>query len=163
MIIVNKNNEKCGILGFLSERRKESTMSAFNTDHLEQCIKTLELSFEKLQGSVSNTPDYEVFRNATVKGFELTLETAGKLLRKALKNYITTPRFVDGLTFKELLRHATKHGLLETKTVERWMAYRDNRNDTAHDYGVEFTKTTLKLLPSFIHDAKDLLKTLKNK
>ena len=34
--------------------------------------------------------------------------------------------------------------------------YRDNRNDTAHDYGEDFAETTLKLLPAFVQDAKAL-------
>jgi len=28
--------------------------------------------------------------------------------------------------------------------VERWFAYRDNRNDTAHDYGEGFANETLR-------------------
>ena len=40
--------------------------------------------------------------------------------------------------------------------VERWLRYRDNRNDTAHDYGEDFAEATLRLLPSFIEDAKAL-------
>ena len=41
-------------------------------------------------------------------------------------------------------------------TVERWLKYRDNRNDTAHNYGEDFAETTLKLLPAFVADAKAL-------
>lgn len=131
-----------------------------NTIHLLQCIKTLELSLERLNATEPTSADYEVFRNATIKGFELTLETAGKLLRKALKAYISTPRTVDELTYKDLFRHATKHGLLDPDAVERWFAYRNNRNDTAHDYGIAFAKTTLTLLPKFLEDAKALQQTL---
>ena len=103
------------------------------------------------------------FAMRQLKGFELTLETAGKLLRKALKAYIGNPRTVDELTYKDLFRHANKHGLLEAPAVERWFAYRDNRNDTAHDYGIAFVKTTLKLLPKFLEDAKALQKILETK
>ncbi len=39
---------------------------------------------------------------------------------------------------------------------ERWMRYRDNRNATAHDYGVDFAEQTLVLLSQFILDAKQL-------
>lgn len=39
-------------------------------------------------------------------------------------------------------------------SVERWSAYRDNRNNTAHDYGEGVVKETLVLLPGFIADAK---------
>ena len=44
--------------------------------------------------------------------------------------------------------------------MERWLAYRDNRTDTAHDYGEEFGKGTLKLLPAFVVDAKALVDTI---
>ncbi len=138
-------------------------MVKLNTDHLAQCIKTLEYSIERLKSSKPDSIDYEVFRNATVKGFELTLETSGKLLRKALKAYIGNPRAVDELTYKDLFRHAVKHGLLDSAAVERWFSYRDNRNETAHDYGIAFVKTTLKLLPDFLKDAKLLQQLLKNK
>jgi hypothetical protein len=109
---------------------------------------------EKLQSAPAGGIEYEVFRNATVKGFELTLETAGKLLRKALKAYMANPRSVDELVYKDVLRGAAKHGLLAPAALERWFAYRDNRNSTAHDYGEGFAEETLALLPGFIEDAR---------
>ena len=45
----------------------------------------------------------------------------------------------------------------------RWFAYRDNRNNTAHDYGIVFTETTLKLLPQFLIDARALQQVLQDK
>lgn len=138
-------------------------MSKLNTAHLELCIKTLESSLQLLNQAAPESIDYEVFRNATVKGFELTLEIAGKLLRKALKTYTGNPRTVDELTYKDVFRHAIKHGILDAKAVERWFSYRDNRNDTAYDYGVVFAKTTLTLLPAFLIDAKALQQTLAEK
>lgn len=138
-------------------------MKQLNTDHLSQCIKTLELSLQRLQQAEKNSLDYEVFRNATVKGFELVLETSGKLLRKALKSYLGNPHSIDELTYKEVLRHASKHKLITTDAVKRWFAYRDNRNDTAHDYGISFAETTLKLLPQFLKDAAALVNTLQEK
>lgn len=134
-----------------------------NTDHLAQCIKTLGSSLDRLNAATPDSIDYEVFRNATVKGFELTLEISGKLLRKALKTYIGNPRAVDELAYKDLFRHAAKHGLLEPAVVERWFLYRDNRNDTAHDYGIAFANTTLNLLPQFIKDAQALQQILQKK
>ncbi|WP_129127405.1 nucleotidyltransferase substrate binding protein [Geomonas oryzae] len=131
-----------------------------NTDHFARCIRTLESSLTLLAASASDSIEYEIYRNAVVKGFELTLETGGKLLRKALKAYTGSPREVDGLTYKDVLRHASKHGLLDSDAVERWFLYRDNRNSTAHDYGVGFAVDTLKLLPSFIIDARALETTI---
>jgi len=138
-------------------------MGKLNTDHLLQCIKTLASSLERLKAANPDSIDYEIFRNATIKGFELTLETSGKLLRKALKIYIGNPRLADELTYKEVFRHAAKHGLLEAAVVERWFSYRDNRNDTAHDYGVAFANTTVNLLPQFIKDAQALQQVLEQK
>jgi len=138
-------------------------MDQLNTEHLVQCIKTLESSLERLNAAAPKSIDYEVFRNATVKGFELTLETAGKLLRKILKSYLGNPRTVDEWTYKDVFRHASKHGLLDAAAVERWFNYRDNRNNTAHDYGIAFAKTTLKLLPEFLKDAKALQQMLEKK
>ncbi len=134
-----------------------------NTDHLLQCIKTLESSLAYLKTSKPHSVEYDVFRNAAIKGFELTLETSGKLLRKALKAYSTDPRAIDELTYKEVFRHAAKHVFLETDTVKNWFAYRDNLNNTAHDYGEAFAEHTLTLLSQFLIDAKALQMTLEEK
>ena len=49
---------------------------------------------------------FDLFRNAAIKSFELSLETASKLLRKALKAYSGNPRSVDALVFNDVLRQA---------------------------------------------------------
>ena len=46
--------------------------------------------------------------------------------------------------------------IMSIDAVERWFAYRDNRNNTAHDYGENFAKETLCLIPSFIDDVSQL-------
>lgn len=134
-----------------------------NTDHYARCITTLEATLIRLNGADPEDIEYEIFRNAVVKGFELTLETAGKLVRKALKTYTGRPREIDALTYKDVLRHATKHDLMSPAAVERWFAYRDNRNNTAHDYGAGFVEETLELLPRFISDARALESVLRER
>ena len=136
---------------------------SLSTTHYARCIQTLESSLSLLGQADADSIDYEIFRNAVVKGFELTLETAGKLLRKALKTYTGSPRSVDELSYKDVLRHAAKHGLLSTVEVTRWFAYRDNRNNTAHDYGKGFAEDTLALMPTFLADARALETTLREK
>ncbi len=44
---------------------------------------------------------------------------------------------------------------------ERFLEYRENRNNTAHDYGVNFAEKTLVLLPVYINDAKQLAAAIK--
>lgn len=126
------------------------------TEHLQRCIDTLQRAIAMLKKADPDSIEYEVYRNATVKGFELCLETAGKLVKKALKPYFANPKQVDTLVFKDLFRHAHKHRLLTQEEVERWLSYRDNRNNTAHDYGQAFAEETLLLLESFLVDVKQL-------
>ena len=47
--------------------------------------------------------------------------------------------------------------------MERWFSYRDNRNNTAHDYGVGFAEETLALMPKFITDVRDIEANLRKK
>lgn len=123
-----------------------------NTDHLKRCIRTMQSSLTMYEQAEPESIDQEVFRNAIVKGYELTQETAFKLVKKALKDFGHGAKKLDTTPIKDLLRLAATHGLMTLEEVERWFAYRDNRNNTAHDYGEGFAKETLVLLPGFIAD-----------
>lgn len=127
-----------------------------NTDHLKRCIRTMQSSLTMYEQAEPESIDQEVFRNAIVKGYELTQETAFKLVKKALKDFGHGAKKLDTTPIKDLLRLAATHGLMTLEEVERWFAYRDNRNNTAHDYGEGFTKETLVLLPGFIADVTRL-------
>ncbi|MCY3693608.1 MAG: nucleotidyltransferase substrate binding protein [Chloroflexi bacterium] len=131
-----------------------------NTDFLARCINTLESASVELQRRGPNDSFYDILRAAAVKEFEIILEQSGSLLRKRLRPYFASNRAADRLTFKDAFRHAAKHGLLTTEASERWFRYRDNRNDTAHNYGEGFAESTLELLPEFIEDAKHLARVL---
>lgn len=135
---------------------------SLSTAHLERCIQTLELSLEKISQCETNSIEYELYRNSTIKGYELTLETAGKILRKVLRQYFATSKEADRLTFKDIFRTGLKHSFIEASEIERWMEYRDSRNSTAHDYGENFAESVLPLLPQFIIDVKALLKRIPN-
>lgn len=134
-----------------------------DTNRLRRCIGTLESSQNFYRQAEEGSIDQEVFRNAIVKGYELAQEPAFKLLKRALKDYGHGGKKLDATPVKELLRMAATHGLMSLAEVERWFAYRDNRNDTAHDYGEGFANETLKLLPDFIDDAKTLEATLRER
>jgi hypothetical protein len=45
---------------------------------------------------------------------------------------------------------------MDVPAVERWLSYRANRNNTAHDYGEGFANDTLKLLPIYLSDVRAL-------
>jgi len=128
---------------------------SLNVEHLLRTA-TLEQAIIKLS-EVQPDSDavlYDLYRNAAIKSFELSLETAGKLMRKALKAFSGSPREVDRLVFNDVLRQSGKHGILDLPAVERWLAYRANRNNTTHDYGVAFADETLQLLPAYVRDVR---------
>lgn len=77
-------------------------MADINTEYLEKCIATLEKSYEMLQQATEGTIDYELYRNSLVKGFEMTLEQSGKLLKKVLNPYFSSKKIVDSLSFKDI-------------------------------------------------------------
>jgi len=137
-------------------------MGEINTEFLQRCIDTLEKSYQLIKTVEENSIDYEMYRNSLVKGFELTLEQSGKLLKKVLRPYFATKKSADTLFFKDIFRNAAKFGLLDDEVVERWLKYRDNRNSTTHDYGAGFANDTLKLMDSFLPDVKNLKKVIDN-
>ena len=143
--------------------QKKNNQNRINTEFLSRCIQVLELSYKKIQNKDPGDIGYDIYRSACVKEFELILEQCGKLLKKRLQDYFSSNKAVDELNFKDIFRYAAKHSLIHCESSERWIKYRDNRNNTAHDYGKGFAEQTLKLLPDFIMDAKSVLKTLEKR
>jgi len=137
-------------------------MTNLNTDYFARCIAALEQAYDGLNQQLADSLLYDIYRAACVKEFEIILEQTGKLLKKCLKPYFASNKLVDQLVFKEIFRHAAKHGLISLEDAEHWLAYRDNRNDTAHDYGASFADETLVLLPQFIVDARRLNEVIDN-
>ena len=66
------------------------------------------------------------------------------------------------MVFKDIFRHALKHSLIDEDSVNRWFKYRDNRNNTAHDYGQAFAEETLSLVEDFINDVQELKRIIDN-
>lgn len=127
-----------------------------DTTYYERCISTLEKAYALLLNTNPEIIDYDMYCSACIKEFEIILEQSGKLLRKVLKPYFHSAAAVDKLVFKEVFRNAVLRTIITDETCERWLQYRDNRNNTAHDYGVNFAEETLLLLPQFIFDAINL-------
>ena len=138
------------------------TMSYINTEYLDKCLQTLEMSYTLIKNAEKGSIAYEMYRNALVKGFELTLEQSGKLLRKKLIPYFASKKDVDILNYKDIFREAHKRSLIDEACVNRWFKYRDNRNHTAHDYGVSFAEDTLALMDEFLDDVVALQQVIDN-
>ena len=138
-------------------------MLYLNINQLRRCMKTLDSSLMFYQKAEGDSIEQEVFRNAIIKGYELTQETAFKLLKKALKAYGHGGKKLEATPVKDILRLAAVHDLLILPEVERWFSYRDNRNNTAHDYGEQFANETLTLIPVFLQDIATLADVLERK
>ncbi|MCS6881080.1 MAG: nucleotidyltransferase substrate binding protein [Oscillochloridaceae bacterium] len=136
---------------------------SLNTDHLTNTLRALEAALALYQRAVAGqeVTEQEIFRMAIIKGFELAQEVSFKLVRRRLKDFGYGARVLDATPVKEVLRLAARHGLLTPDEVERWFTYRDNRNNTAHDYGEAFARETLTLLPDFVRDARALAERLR--
>ncbi len=130
------------------------------TDFLEKCNSTLSRALTFYRDSEMESIEREMYRSACIKEFEIILEQSGKLIRKCLRPFFHSSREVDKLAFKDIFRNANLRGLLTDEETERWMQYRDNRNNTAHDYGVGFAEETLELLPQFIIDSKKVIEVI---
>lgn len=129
-----------------------------NTDHLKRCIDVLEASYLglKQQDNANDSLHYDIYRNSVIKSFEMCIEQSGKLLRKKLIPYFANSKEVYKLTYKELFKTALQHNLISENHAKRWFNYRDNRNNTTHDYGELFAIETLTLIAQFIIDAREL-------
>ncbi len=131
-----------------------------DTAYIERCIATLDKAQTLLKQSNPENIDYDMYRSACIKEFEIILEQSGKLLRKALKPFYHSSKEVDKLIFKDVFRHAVLRNIITDEVCERWLQYHDNRNSTTHDYGVNFAEETVVLLPQFISDATELAKAV---
>ena len=134
--------------------------TTLNTDFLVRCVNTLDSAFTQVRSRGQDDELYDIFLAASVKEFEIVREQSGSLLKRRLRSYFASNRQADRLTFKDIFRHAALHGLIGVEASERWMAYPDNRNDTAHDYGEGFAETTIGLLEQFIPDARELARII---
>jgi nucleotidyltransferase substrate binding protein (TIGR01987 family) len=134
--------------------------SKIDTTFLNRCILALDKAYFTLEKYTIDDIEYDIYRSAIIKEFEIILEQSGKLLKKSLRPYFHTSKAVDKLYFKDIFREAGLHGLLTIDEVERWCKYRDNRNYTSHDYGESLANNTLVLIEQFIKDARKLVDIL---
>lgn len=114
------------------------------------------MAYGLLRKTDVNDIAHDMYQSACIKEFEIILEQSGKLLRKVLKPYFHSSKEADKLYFNDIFRQAVLRSIISVESCERWLEYRDNRNNTAHDYGVNFAEETLILLPEFIADATEL-------
>lgn len=130
------------------------------TAYYDRCVDTLEKAYGLLLKTDRELIDYDMYRSACIKEFEIILEQSGKLLRKALKPYFHSSKAVDKLYFNDLFRQAVLRSIISSELCERFLEYRENRNNTAHEYGANLVEEMLVLVPRFISDARQFAKAI---
>ncbi len=135
-------------------------MNNLDTTYIKRCNLALSKAFKYLAKYDEDEIEYDMYRSAVIKEFEIILEQSGKLLKKLLKPYLHTNKALDKLNFKDIFRQAGLHSILTIDEVERWLKYRDNRNSTSHDYGEDLANETLVIIEQFIKDTDSLIKII---
>lgn len=131
-----------------------------DTTYINKCLDTLISITESLRNLEKDIIEYDIYRAAAVKEFELILEQAGTLLKRALRHYYSSSQKVDSLFFKDVFRRAALHSIITVDEAENWLNYRDERNLTVHNYGEEHAEDILELLDKFIVDTRSLIKKI---
>jgi nucleotidyltransferase substrate binding protein (TIGR01987 family) len=135
-------------------------MNTLDTTYIKRCNLALKKAFDYLSKYDKDDIEYDMYRSAVIKEFEIILEQSGKLLKKLLRPYLHSNKAVDKLPFKDLFRQAGLHSILSIDEVDRWLNYRDNRNSTSHDYGEELANETLVIIEQFMIDVDNLIKVI---
>ena len=128
----------------------------WNTDAVRDSLAALEEDFARLRDFGPGHAFYRMARSACVKDFEVVSEQCARLLQKRIRGFFFTHREADQLNVKDVFRHAVKHAVISGDACERWLRYRDLRNDSAHEYGETYAEQVLAVLPAFIEDAQAL-------
>jgi nucleotidyltransferase substrate binding protein (TIGR01987 family) len=113
---------------------------------------------EGLARYLTDTSDAQI-RDGLIQRFEFTYDMAHKMLRRALEAAAANPEEIDRMTFPTLIRTASEQGLLLGDWSD-WHGYRDMRNITSHTYDEAKARQVAAAIPSFLNEARELLRRL---
>ncbi len=129
----------------------------FNIDSLKKCINQLEASFNDYN-NISDMRIKEYIRDACIKRFEYSIETAWKLMKRFLK--LEYGKKDQDLTINNIFRLMAGYGFI--LSWEDWRYYYSKRNDTSHEYNQEKAEEILYIMKDFIKDIKFLYEKLES-
>ncbi len=128
-----------------------------DTTFFKEYLDRLEVYWQLLDRDREDETARRLGREICIERFEVALEQSGKLLRKTLRPWFASNRAADRLTFRDVFRHAAKHGLIDIEAAERWLSYRDSLNGTGEPDGADpAVVAVVERLPAFVADARAL-------
>lgn len=129
-----------------------------DTTFFRECLDRLEVYCQLLDRDREDETARRLGRELCIERFEVALEQSGKLLRKTLRPWFASNRAADRLTFRDLFRHAAKHGLIDMDAAERWLTYRDSLNGSGEPDGADpAVVAAVERLSAFVADARALV------
>ncbi len=99
----------------------------------------------------------ETIRAGVIQNFEFTYELCWKFMKRWIEENVGAT-YVDGVTRRELFRHAAENRLIVD--VDRWMRFHKARNETSHTYNPKTAKEVLAAALEFLPKAQEFLEAL---
>ena len=129
----------------------------FKTEALENNLKILCEAWTAYQNN-KNEELTSIIADSCIQRYEYTLETAWKLMKKYLK--LVYGKSDEELTVNNIFRLMSGYNMIGD--WENWKEYYIKRNDTAHEYNIEKSRSVLAIIPRFIADAEILVASFNN-
>ena len=125
-------------------------------------------SMDRAVHVVTDTPQMELLseeqqetiRAGVIQNFEFTYELCWRHMKRWIEENIGAT-YVDGVTRRQLFRHAIENQLISD--VDLWMKFHEARNKTSHTYNEETAEAVLATALEFMPSAKALLEALESR
>jgi len=105
--------------------------------------------------------DDEELRDACIQRFEFNFELAWKMIKRRLERDLPNADQLDGMSFKELMRHALEAGLIQA--VQPWWLFREMRNLSSHTYDAPIAAQVYGCIAEFLPECEFVLAQLARK
>ena len=128
----------------------------FKTDALKKSLQILREAWTAYQNN-KNEELTSIIADSCVQRYKYTLETAWKLMKKYLK--LVYGKSDKELTVNNIFRLMSGYNMIGD--WENWKEYYIKRNETAHEYNIEKSRSVLTIIPRFIADAEVLVESFK--
>lgn len=123
----------------------------FKTEVLEKSLQTLREAWTAYQNNKDETLS-SIIADSCIQRYEYTLKTSWKLMKKYLK--LVYGKSDEELTVNNIFRLMSGYNMIGD--WENWKEYYLKRNETAHEYNIEKSRSVLTVIPRFINDVEIL-------
>jgi nucleotidyltransferase substrate binding protein (TIGR01987 family) len=129
---------------------------------LESAVGSLERSIHAAAAHEATLPPdlRDTVRSGIIQNFEVAYEQSWKMMRRWMETNVS-PDAVDGVTRRELFRHAAENRLIAE--VEPWMRFHAARNETSHTYNQITAEEVSACAREFLSAAQALLAALRKR